>query len=85
MEQPLLDQSPGGESVHGIIASMLFELKQELARHTAVIEQVLTRLDKIEAHESSSGANQTKKYAGCSKLASRNHPALKVGQENHYL
>ena len=64
---------------------MLLELKQELARHSALFEQVLTRLDKIEAHNSNSGVNQTKKYAGSSKQPSRDHPALKVSQASHYL
>jgi hypothetical protein len=64
---------------------MLFELKQELARQNALIEQVLTRLDKIEAQDSTSGVNQTKKYAGSLKQASRDHPALKVSQLNRYL
>ena len=64
---------------------MLFELKEELARHTALFEQVLTRLDKIEARESSSDAKQAIKYAGCSKRASRDHPALKVSLVVCYL
>jgi hypothetical protein len=64
---------------------MLLELKQELARHSVLFEQVLTRLDKIEAHDSNSGVNQTKKYAGSLKQPSRDHPALKVSQASHYL
>jgi hypothetical protein len=61
---------------------MLLELKQELARHSVLFEQVLTRLDKIEAWDSTSGVNQTKMY---SKQASRDHPALKVSHTNRYL
>jgi hypothetical protein len=64
---------------------MLLELKQELARHSALFEQVLTRLDKIEAQDSTSGVNQTKIYTGSSKQASRDHPALKVSHANRYL
>jgi hypothetical protein len=59
---------------------MLLEFKQELARHSELIEQVLTRLDKIEAQDPTSGVNQAKKFVGHSKLASRDHPALKVSQ-----
>src|SRR5229473_2872537 len=62
MGQPFLDQSPSREPVHGVTAPMLLEFKQELARHSALLEQVLTRLDKIEAQDSTSGVNQTKKY-----------------------
>jgi hypothetical protein len=64
---------------------MLLEFKQELARHSALLEQVLTRLDNIEAQDSTSGVNQTKKYANSSKQPSRDHPALKVSQVNNYL
>jgi hypothetical protein len=85
MGQPFPDQSPSGEQVQGVTALMLLEFKQELAQHSAVLEQVLTCLDKIEAQDSTSGVNQTKKYAGASKQASRDHPALKVSQAYHYL
>jgi len=64
---------------------MLLEFKQELARHSALLEQVLTRLNKIEAQDFTSGVNQTKKYAGSAKQASCDHPALKVSQRVHYL
>ena len=64
---------------------MLFELKHELARQSALIEQVLTRLDKIEACDSNSGVSQTKRYLGSTKQASHDHPALKVSQSVHYL
>jgi hypothetical protein len=85
MGQPFPDQSPSGEQVQGVMAPMLLKLKQELARHSVLFEQVLTRLDKIEAWDSTSGVNQTKMYAGSLKQASRDHLALKVSYANRYL
>ena len=85
MGQPFLDQSPSGEQVQGVMAPMLLELKHELAQHSALFEQVLTCLDKIEARDSNPGVNQAKKYASSSKQPSRDHPALKVSQASHYL
>ena len=80
------DQSlASGEQVQGVAAPLPLEFKQELARHSALLEQVLTRLDKIEARDSTSGVNQTKTYAGSSKQASRDHLALKVSHANRYL
>jgi hypothetical protein len=68
-----------------VIAPILFELKQELAQQSVLIEQVLTHLDKIEACGSNSGVSQTKRYLGSTKQASRNHLALKVSQSVRYL
>ena len=80
------DQSlASGEQVQGVAAPLPLEFKQELAQHSTLLEQVLTHLDKIEAQDSTSGVNQTKKYAGSSKQGSCNHLALKVSQIVYYL
>jgi len=68
-----------------VTALMLFELKQELAQHSALFKQVLTHLDKIEAYNFNSGITQTRRYLDSIKQASHNHLALKVSQRVHYL